>query len=52
MVTPKGAVVVGVESAYLAPDPPKGREPRSFRSIVEQTRRTVALLGLAPRGRI
>jgi hypothetical protein len=49
---PNGAMVVGVESAYLAADPPRGGEPQTFRFIVEQTRRTGALYGTPPRGRI
>ncbi len=48
---PNGPVVVGVESAYLAADPPRGGKPQTFRFIVEQTRRLGVPYGLPHRGR-
>jgi hypothetical protein len=49
---PNGAVVVSVESGYLAGSPPNGGKPEVFRFIVEQTRRTGRLYGVPPSHRV
>ncbi len=45
---PGGALIVGVETAYLAGRLPNGGSPEPFRFIVEQTRRTGRLFGSPP----
>jgi hypothetical protein len=49
---PDGAMVIAVETAYLSGRLAAGRQQQTFRFVVEQTRRTGALVGMPVGGTI